>query len=97
VGPVVAERTLPPLEGLLDRLPPPNVPALAQGAAAVAVTVDGPAAAVDGPTAAVDGPTPAVGGPAAAVGGPAAVVAGPVKEAVPGPPEADGAMPHSSQ
>jgi hypothetical protein len=90
MGPVFAERTLPRLEGLLDRLPPPNVPESAQGAAAVAVTVDGPAAAVDGPR-------PAVGGPAAAVGGPAAVVAGPVNEAVPGPPGSDGAMPHSSQ
>jgi hypothetical protein len=80
---VVAERTLPRLEGLLDRLPPPSVPEYAQGAAAVAVAVDSPAAAVDGPT--------------AAVGGPTAAVAGPANEAVPGPPEADGAMPHSSQ
>jgi hypothetical protein len=38
-----------------------------------------------------------VGGPTAAVAGPAAAVAGPANEAVPGPPEADGAMPHSSQ
>jgi hypothetical protein len=75
---------LPRLEGLLDRLPPPSVPEYAQGAAAVAVT-------------AVDGPTAAVGGPTAAVAGPAAAVAGPANEAVPGPPEADGAMPHSSQ
>jgi hypothetical protein len=75
---------LPRLEGLLDRLPPPNVPEYAQGAAAVAVT-------------AVDGPAAAVGGPTAAVAGPAAAVAGPANEAVPGPPEADGAMPHSSQ
>jgi hypothetical protein len=82
---VVAERTLPRLEGLLDRLPPPDGPEYAQGAAAVAVT-------------AVDGPAAAVGGPAAAVAGPAAAaVAGPADEAVPGPPEADGAMPHSSQ
>jgi hypothetical protein len=80
---VVAERTLPRLEGLLDRLPPPSVPEYAQGAAAVAVAVDSPAAAVGGPT--------------AAVAGPAAAVAGPANEAVPGPPEADGAMPHSSQ
>jgi hypothetical protein len=87
---VVAERALPRLEGLPDRLPPPNVSELAQGAAAVAVTVDSPAAAVDGPTT-------AMGGPTAAVGGPAAAVAGPAEEAVPGPPEADGAMPHSSQ
>jgi hypothetical protein len=87
---VVAERTLPRLEGLLDRLPPPSVPEYAQGAAAVAVAVDSPAAAVGGPTA-------AVGGPTAAVAGPAAAVAGPANEAVPGPPEADGAMPHSSQ
>jgi hypothetical protein len=89
---VVAERTLPRLEGLLDRLPPPDGPEYAQGAAAVAVTaVDGPAAAVGGPTAAVAGPADAVAGPAAAA------VAGPADEAVPGPPEADGAMPHSSQ
>jgi hypothetical protein len=75
---------LPRLEGLLDRLPPPNVPEYVHGAAAVAVT-------------AVDGPAAAVGGPTAAVAGPAAAVAGPANEAVPGPPEADGAMPHSSQ
>jgi hypothetical protein len=92
---VVAERTLPRLEGLLDRLPPPSVPEYAQGAAAVAVAVDSPAAAVGGPAAAVGGPAAAVGGPTAAVAGPAAAVAGPANEAVPGPD--DGAMPHSSQ